>query len=566
MQTVRQKILSEWSGTPVYEESDLFVLDEKHFDELYKLYDKHAFDGQIQKRVVNLLAKGKVVVVEFANVPDSSANRWCGVMYHIEQNFVNYTIQISPWVIARIECADADDLADIFGTQDIEEALLIWFEHQLSHLLALLWDQVGPVSNPLDETYGVHGKLFKCTTDAFFGDTVSDVVVELSNSAHIPSLPHPDEHGRYSYWSNSCNLDSLTTILMFSESSVFRDAIFGTNAALVNYRVEETPGVEVFHQPCENSYLQDEEAWRDYVARVQSQFFCDYTNMITEGHTMRCYNIRKLFRECYPDMKKHGTWRFYNIAELYQLVVRMFPTLLYRNVPYMRIEPGKESIRGQHLETKEMFSFWEYMDPLDDVELAAEDILWDELEDDVLVFRNGGLPPIVNFGDIDPEEVEVQVYKRIPKKKTKTIVRLPEGWKLYKSSKTGKYYYYHKKTEVSQWEPPSDAVVEELEKTIGQTAHLTLESVIINKKRAFDETIINGKYEMFAAAVLQGTKPGKEGGIHYIAYIKTTEGWYHYNDSGDIWKIAADDGAFPRDEILYERDGKKPELYFYRRV
>lgn len=198
---------------------------------------------------------------------------------------------------------------------------------------------------------------------------------------------------------------------------------------------------------------------------------------------------------------------------------------------------------------KEVFTFWEFMDPIDDIEDRAQEFLWDEIDEDVLVFRNSGIPPIVNFGDDEPEEIDVTVFK------PSSVAKLPDGWKRYKSRKSKDYYYRHEENDISQWEIPEDSTTEiEMIQTV--------ETKIINKKRVFGETILDGRYEMVGAAILQGTTPGEEGGVHYVAYVNTLEGWYFYNDDGSVWTSLE---KFPK-KVLKEKYGDKPEMYFYQRV
>ena len=68
--------------------------------------------------------------------------------------------------------------------------------------------------------------------------------------------------------------------------------------------------------------------------------------------------------------------------------------------------------------------------------------------------------------------------------------------------------------------------------------------------------------------MLNGVQPGKSGGVHYTAYINTggintgESQWYFFNDIGPIWEKL---DKFPKN-ILKEKGGIKPELYFYAQV
>lgn len=87
----------------------------------------------------------------------------------------------------------------------------------------------------------------------------------------------------------------------------------------------------------------------------------------------------------------------------------------------------------------------------------------------------------------------------------------------------------------------------------------------VKKIRAFGETILDGRYSLVGAIVLEGISPTEEGGTHYSSYFRSTNGsWYHYDDtsisrseSGPI-KLE----RFPLG-IFTERGGRMPSMYFY---
>jgi hypothetical protein len=238
----------------------------------------------------------------------------------------------------------------------------------------------------------------------------------------------------------------------------------------------------------------------------------DYEKLIKDVTPHRCHDLRKLLFECSVTMKNGNQWGFYSLPDLYVLIVQMFPSLFFKKIPYYILRNGERSELKFTSSNKELFTFWEFMDPLDQVEDAAQEYAWDLIDEEILVFRNIGLPPIQNFGD--PESETLTIYEPVV---------------LHQSA-------------------PSD----NRRKT----------TQIIRKGRVFGERILNNRYEMIGAAILQGTTPGKDGGVHYIAYIKTNNGWYLYNDIGNVWEKQKN---FPV-TVLSEKDGNKPELYIYKRL
>lgn len=82
----------------------------------------------------------------------------------------------------------------------------------------------------------------------------------------------------------------------------------------------------------------------------------------------------------------------------------------------------------------------------------------------------------------------------------------------------------------------------------------------INKTRAFEEKIL-GKYELVGACMLQGILPGKEGGTHYVSYVKIDGEWYFYNDLKAMLKRTSLPTSVWREENL-----TMPSIYFYALV
>jgi len=194
--------------------------------------------------------------------------------------------------------------------------------------------------------------------------------------------------------------------------------------------------------------------------------------------------------------------------------------------------------------------FWDFIDPFDNVEDTAQEYLWNDMDYPILVFRNGGIPAITNFGSTCSETVNVPIFKNVKVDRKLSYLKankipLPLEWKISKDGFTNRI----DKTVVE------DAIVK-----IKEVQTITT-TVVINKARAFGETIINGKYEIIGAIVLLGTSIGKDSGVHYVSYVKTPSGeWYYFNDIGAVWKRLDE---FP--PLFKEEEGRKPEMYFYKK-
>jgi len=508
MDKVRKKILQEWSGKGILSTN----LKVSNLQNLFDLYDKIAFNGQISKKLKESTYRGfpSFVVVSKCYPKNKGLVKkinWCDTSCFERGDVKIYNIRVPQSILSRIQFSTSSLRKKTFGFEEEDVCLAIYFEHQIVHLLSLIWNYVGSVKNnsfenvkPEDKINGVHGELYRCAAESFFQANSANVYDKLADLSIIPKPPNSSKVGVYVYWSNSCNIDSLTMTLLMCKTSIFRNAMFSTNSSVVDY----TKSSGKFMSPCvEKSKLTNEEYWRDFVSKVQGNLFEDYMYMINGTDPKKCQSLRKILAECYTDMLSEGKWVFYSIAEIYSLYAHMFPSIMFDKAPYYYVTHNKKIPRIEQ-SPKEMFTFWEYMDPLildkNDKNAKGTSYIWNKMNYDILVFRNGGYPAITQFGSEESEEIKVPDFS------SKTIVK--------------------------------------------HTIH---------KARAFGETICDGKYEMVGACVLQGTVPGKDGGVHYVSYIKTENGWIYYNDDGPVWKSL--DG-FPKN-VLYESNGNKPELYFY---
>lgn len=527
MHNVRMTILGLWVGSNK-RPTDLTPSD---FERLLELYDRHAFYGQIEEKLID-------IEISF-DAKDAKFTRWCDVIKYDDHA---YSLLMTPWVLARLEYSSSEDRHRMYGDgTTVNMCVILAFEHQLVHLMSLIWgpDDVRPDS----PRSGVHGSLYRCVSNEFFGSDPGRILDELA--------AEPCEvldGARYTYWSNSCNVDTLTTTLLLCDTGAFRTAIFSTNASLTDYT--DTDGV--FRSVCtEGSRLTTIERWREFTSQVQAYMFEDYSQTDSQ---MKCHNLRVLLRECYTDMKTGGSWNVYNISEIYSLYVRMFPTLAYRNIPYHLVSHsdliGTPRVSNS---LKELFTFWDFMDPItldpDDVDAAAQKYDWDAIDYEILVFRNGGIPAITRFGSDDSEIVNVSTYKRFE-------YDLPDDWVYSYNAHSEEYEFHNKETDEVQSTPPIGSV----KSSSGPVP--VVESRTVTKARPFGETILDGRYEMIGACILHGSQPGVGGGKHYTSYIKTAESWVYYNDIGPRWDELE---RFP-DVCLTEAGGRKPELYIYKRT
>ena len=517
MEKLRLDIISKLNGTTG--ESIDYDDIPSTIKTVFDAYDELGFINQISQK---LKETNSHLSFDGYLISELPVIRWCDILFMIHTEGVDYDMSLTPWAVARLTQSNKEERLNIFGTQNMDVCLLILFEHQLSHLLALLWGHFD-INNVSDTIYGVHGKLYKCATSSFFGDGISNIPKHLEDPLNAPLAILNDITVKYSYWENSCNLDSLNMLLFTCKNSFFRSALLTTNSSSAVYDQNTT-----FRSPCtKGSEILTEESFRNFVSRAQEALIKDYSKIASDSpSSMKCVDIRSVLSECFLDMKivttiesdnsifnEPGTvseseiieWDFYNVGELYALYTDMFPVLKLRNTSVIKHNLKNNTIiQTISAHNHSVLTFWDFLHDDDprDIEGAkvVEVINWNKVNHPFLVFKNGGIPAITKFGVSGIETIK---------------------------------------------NPYSD------------------EDISLTKHRNFGETILNGKYEMIGAIILEGTSPGEEGGVHYHACINTHKGWFYYDDSkGPMWKHLK---QFPS-IILTEKKGRKPEMYFYGRV
>lgn len=150
-----------------------------------------------------------------------------------------------------------------------------------------------------------------------------------------------------------------------------------------------------------------------------------------------------------------------------------------------------------------VFTMWDFMDTHLNVEGDYINILWEKINCPLLVFTNSLTPRIQKFNKLG---VESGVHK---------INHEKFPWKA-------------------------------------------------EKGRKFGEFILGGKYELIGVITITGVQKGAEGGSHYVCYFKTSDGdWNYYND---LKNYAVSIEKLPKEGVWVEKNGKVPEMYFYRRL
>lgn len=383
-----------------------------------------------------------------------------------------------------------------------KEMRLRLFEHYLIHLIMLLWK----VHKPSE----IHGPLFKRLAKMF--NRERDELLHLQTSS---SLVRANKTSLYTLTQNSCYMDSLLMILL--KCDYYINAFFLTNVDLVKYK---------------------DETQRSRIKTLQCILYANYTS---EERYITSDKIRDVLYGCYPDMKTpSGAWDFYSVSEIYDLIAHMFYkdlSLEKHTLLYIDKFDSKRNHVVKDPPFRSVFTFWEFMDSYADTDDQYTKIMWSKYNLDIIVFRNSGVPAIQNFGSLESETIKSVMY-----------IHAKSYEEIYDEKR--KIYYYYDNL---------NGKMTAAKLKVG--AHLR--SFKVSKARCFSEYILGGKYQMVGAVILHGTKPGESGGTHYTSFVRIAEFMWRYDDMGPIWQKCE---QFPKSEIFYERDGKKPELYFYRKV
>jgi hypothetical protein len=473
---------------------------------IFNLYDEVFFQSQIKTKIKEIPGTR---LAFYASERTSGAGGVCSI--ERDRKECIYYLDIAPNIVNTIFKKNRSGLplAAGIGCRDRLECLMLIIEHQIVHLLMILW---GYLDSNGDSIYGSHGGLFQCMAKEYFGHTnvghdLGFTSIDFGNSPKptpsrtLGTRKAPPSFG-YAYWSNSCYLDSLMIVMLEGVSSFWRLGLMESN-------IDKTPykGICYGSKTFSEATIGD---IRSYVKQIQTQIKADYRALhASPGKTLvRCTLLRKLLWRCIPELRPEGEWIIFNSGVIYEALAGLFP-VLGMDVPIKihRWKPEKKKWIPDPVEYRKiaMFTMWDYLDPLTDVEPEKDytEIRWDNLQAHGLVFSNGGAPRIKNFG----------------------VPGVEKGINIIE----GDSYPYH-----------------------------------VTKIRAFGETIIHGRYRLVGVVTLEGISPTGEGGTHFVSYfLGRDDRWYHYNDTSA--RIVAIN-KLPSDGVWVERNGRMPSMYFYQKI
>nr|QBK86260.1 MAG: ubiquitin carboxyl-terminal hydrolase [Marseillevirus LCMAC102] len=521
-----------------FQSGDLAGLNGKDIKYAFGLYDKLVFNNQINKKLENENSSLRF----FAKSKISGVGGFCGIKSKTSNILCEYYIDIAPNIINKI-ChikSARSTLKKMIGADiDMVYCFQLILEHEIIHLLMILWKYLHKKSTgPKAYIYTEHGKLFQCMLDYYFGHTIFDHDLGLSEKIsygyRTPS-PGISKLGLMKNWSSSCYLDSLITALFIGASNFYRNAIFNIDIDQIDYKgwAPEELGKpssqrkkRVFKKVCRDlSKIDTELQTRDLAKRLQIQLYADYNRIIHTKENFCCTDLRHLFLQCVPELAQFKRYTEYNVSEIYDILTEIFPSLKLQDIPAIIKLPGNPPSQGV-IEDKTMFQMWDFMEP---TKKEGTTPIWGNVVSPVLVFQNGLIPPIHYYGSTKPEKIQTQ--GPIPGKYTH-IYRVIEGER--------------KRIRV----PKMGEIV-----------------TIQTKAQAFGEYIINNRYRLFAAVMVYGPRPqfAEWGGGHYSAYIRPKfdpDEWYLYDDMGPMFHAIE---SLPT-SVFKDARFQRPELLFYQKV
>lgn len=369
---------------------------------LFHAYDLVFFKGQILKRLKSLSKDSTFTPRIDPKLTFESKKRNSGYGslsgFYYEKNLKNdvyiykkkYFIDISPDILKTVETGKGIPKAGGIGCTNKFECFMLIMEHEIIHLLFSLWEfDDASLQKRNYKVYGPHGQLFECMLNTYFGHTeyshnLSLNGIEFPN--YISQTEEPIKEG-FSYWENSCYMDSVLTLLLENQCSFWRTTIFNwgeTNNESANPELAE---------------MMKEELRKDY-------------SKLEKGEPVECKKFRKLLSVHDPLIKKDGRWVMYETSAFYANLAELYPNLKI-DVPIRMIRPSlAQPIESIRYKSEYLFTVEEYINPDFSLDDDYKEILWDECKSPVLVFTNQRTRKIKTF-DIESEDKKRVLKPRI---------------------------------------------------------------------------------------------------------------------------------------------------------
>jgi len=442
-------------------------LGSKDVAHIFGIYDTVFFGGGLIKEIVAVDAD-----LEF-KVHARDSGYASVVSYNPTTS--DYYIDIAPNVINAIFVRKGGVLPQAFGQSESDRlsVLMLVMEQAIVYLTMMLWGHL-TLRNLDDPVYGVNGSLFQCVLPRWFGHSHFDKELSMC-TVHIEALPRAPV-GRYVYWSNSCYMDSLITVLLNSPSDWWRKTMLESDV-----QSQWTTTKHAVNICSKKSTIDTIPKVKDLATKIQVQLKEDLANL-TSGVNIKCGGLRNLILRCIPKIKKDGVWTMFSAEQIYSTLANLFPASLLK-IPY-ELHSWEHTLKthineGIQYRSEALLQTWDFMENPYKPVASFRLVRWDMCDSPVLVFYNGGTPRIKTLNKTGPER--------------------------------GATYAYGSKVKFS-----------------------------VNKLAAFGEYIIDRRYRLVGVLTLHGVDPKEEGGAHYTCYYRSGDKWIHYDDTSSRSTIVSE--------------------------
>ena len=519
-------------------------LNGRDIENVFDLYDEEFFDNEIRNRFVD----GRVELKFIASTQDHLDYAGiCKIKPHSKEGFIfKIHLYILPNMIPVLICNYRNKMQRILHEDQVDRVfcLQLIVERYFSYLLMVLEEfscmikkgdyDYSPMQ--LQKKYLYENFGYRYDEDLDFIEFINDT----NKLPYLPSHQPPKKHindtfkksksdlpGLFINNSSSCYLDSLLISLFFGTSDFPRKIILESDTSLIDYRGWDEKElskdlskrkIKVFKGIPNTERLYQEDDVKKFAEILQINLVNHYKILTEKKENITCES-RLLISHKFPAIGnfKKGFGSF-PVADIYSFFTDIFPDLKMWYIP-TKIIDSKGKIKRSKIEERTTFLFWDFIEP--SLSEGSHPI-WEEIKSPLLVFQNGLVPPIKNYGEIGTEIIVTQ------------------GLLTPDSSESKPKFGFVKKQ--------------------------------IEKENKFGEYIINDKYRLFAVIRNHGIRPITSGihdfgGGHYTVYIRPifdVDKWYFYDDLHPFW-VSTKKGVLPENTFV-DDTVSRPELLFYEKV
>ena len=343
-------------------------IDKFDLEYMFKLYDKLVFNDEISSK---LERDGDSIVFYISPAKTKKVARY-GIIKSMSGTSRMYYIEISQNTLATLFKTNRS-FTTTSVCSDRTGCLQLIMEINIIHLLMAIWGYLDKNPRlPDSYIYKESGPLFKCMFQRYFTHTGSTGKPRMRRST---LLRKKSSFRGYSYRGFSCYMDSLLIVIFNMIEPFWRKTIFETDTSATRYS-------HPFSICKKASLIKTEDQIKDLAKRIQSTLRVDYDALKNRGNRRYCTKLRIMIGECITDMvNKKGEWVYFTASEIYNLLADLYPSL--KQSPIKRV--NRVIIRNAA--PIALSQMWDYAD-------GSTDILWDIINTHVLVFQNGGTPPL----------------------------------------------------------------------------------------------------------------------------------------------------------------------------